>query len=327
MTELDLAAVRAFVAAVDEQQFSLAADLLGLSQQAVSKRIARLENQLGTTLFDRRRGGVTPTPAGARLLPHARALLALADTALAAVRDNPGPLRIAVLGERQAEMQSLRFYLDRHRGADTEIILSTAFHTSRDALLGGRADAAFARAHGGPRPLPEHIGAVAAYVDPLHLLVGKDHPLAGAAAVTLTELRRYTVWVPGAAVPSEWSDYYRDLSAHTGLAIDTRPRPAAFAHTDTSRGPAPIETLLDHIAASDTLATLSGDGVRAPWHPHIRRVPLVDPTPAYPHALLWDTTNTHPGLAPLIAHFRDTYNSDIAADCWIPPADRPLFLH
>ncbi len=33
MIDLDLAAVRAFLAAVDEQQFSLAADLLGISQR------------------------------------------------------------------------------------------------------------------------------------------------------------------------------------------------------------------------------------------------------------------------------------------------------
>ncbi|MFE3054844.1 LysR family transcriptional regulator [Nocardia sp. NPDC059239] len=45
MTDLDLAAVRAFVTAVDEGQFGYAAAVLGLTQQAVSKRIAKLEGQ------------------------------------------------------------------------------------------------------------------------------------------------------------------------------------------------------------------------------------------------------------------------------------------
>ncbi|MFI6871494.1 LysR family transcriptional regulator [Nocardia sp. NPDC050406] len=324
MSDLDLATVRAFVAAVDERQFSHAADVLGLSQQAVSKRIARLENHLGTALFERIPTGITPTAAGMRLLPHARSLLALADEAVAAVRDNPGPLRVAVLGERQAAMRQLRFYLEHHP-ADTEIVLSNAFVTSRDALLNGRADAAFARAHGGPRPLPRHIDAVPAYLEPMHLLVGRQHPLAGRAAVTLRELREFTVWVPGAALPSEWSDYYRDLTAATGVPVDTSKRPEVFGTTDAGPGPAPIELLLDHIAASATLATFSGDGFLAPWHPHIRRVSIVEPTPAYPHALLWDTSNTHPGLADLIGHFRDTYNRDLAAECWIPEADRALF--
>ncbi|WP_223885007.1 LysR family transcriptional regulator [Nocardia colli] len=324
-TDLDLAAVRAFVAAADHRQFSLAADVLGLSQQAISKRIVKLETQLGATLFERIHTGITPTAAGARLLPHARSLLAMAGEAVAAVRDNPGPLRVAVLGERQAAMQALQFYLDRHPGADTEIVMSNAFTTSRDALLSGRADAAFARAHGGPRPLPAQIAAAPAYLEPLHLLVGRNHPLAGRSAVTLGDIRAFTVWVPGAAVPSEWSDYYQDLSEFSGITIDTTRRPEVLGNPDVTRGPAPIELLVDRIAASDTLATFSGDGFKSPWHPHIRRVPIVDPTPAYPHAVLWDITNTHPDLSALVSHFRDNYNSDIAADCWIPDLDRAVF--
>jgi DNA-binding transcriptional LysR family regulator len=53
--ELDLAALRAFVAVVEEEQFGHAAAVLGISQQAVSKRIAKLESQLGAELLDRRR--------------------------------------------------------------------------------------------------------------------------------------------------------------------------------------------------------------------------------------------------------------------------------
>ncbi|WP_327119782.1 LysR family transcriptional regulator [Nocardia sp. NBC_01730] len=326
MTDLDLGAVRAFVAAVDQRQFSLAADLLGISQQAISKRITKLETQLGTMLFERVRTGIRPTIAGARLLPHARSLLAAADEAVMSIRDNPGPLRVAVLGERQVAMQSLRFYLDRHPSADTEIVLSNAFTTSRDALLSGRADAAFARAYGGPRPLPDVIASAPAYLEPLHLLVGRDHPLVCRSAVTLSDIGAFRVWVPGASVPSEWSDYYQDLSEFSGIAIDTTRRAEALGEVDSTGGPAAIDILIDRIAASDTLATFSGDGFIAPWHPHIRRVPIVDPIPAYPHALLWDNTNTHPGLPHLISYFRDSYNSDVAADCWIPNADRALFL-
>lgn len=323
MTDLDLAAVRAFVTVVDEQQFSLAADVLGISQQAISKRIAKLENQLGAALFERHRTGTAPTAAGLRLLPHARSLLTVADTAITAARDNPGPLRVAVLGKRQAAMQAMRFYLDRNPHIQTEVVLSNAFITSRDALVSNRVDAAFARAHGGPYPLPDEIGAAPAYLEPLHLLVGRTHPLSGRSTVTLAELRAHPVWVPGAAVPSEWSDYYRDLSAHTGITVHTATRPGGDA--GAGPGPASFEAILERLAASDTLSTFSGDGFTAPWHPHIRRIPIVEPTPAYPHALLWDTSNTHRDLPRLVHHVRDNYNSDVVAECWIPNADRALF--
>ncbi|WP_459548347.1 LysR family transcriptional regulator [Nocardia sp. X0981] len=324
MADLDLATVRAFVAVADQGRFGLAAGVLGISQQAVSKRIARLESRLGVGLFERIPTGARPT-AAVRFLPHARSLLALADEAAATVGRRAGPLRVALLGERQGEMRAMRFHLARHPEADIEIVLANARVTSRDALLSGRADAALARAHGGPRPLPAHIAAVPAYLEVLHLLVGKEHPLAGRSAVTLAELAGRSVWVPGAAVPSEWADYYHCLSRFSGVTVDSTPRSVLFPDAATPRGTAPVEAMVGHIAASDTLATFNGEGFEIPWHPHIRRVPVVDPAPAYPHALLWDSTDPHPGLAALIEHFRDSYNRDAVANCWIPDSDRALF--
>ncbi|WP_280420292.1 LysR family transcriptional regulator [Nocardia carnea] len=323
--DLDLAAVRAFVAVADEGQFSAAAALLGISQQAVSKRIARLEKQFGLELFDRVPTGAAPTAAAARFLPHARSLLAVADEAVARVLRQPRPLRVAVLGERATEMRAMRYYLGRHPGRDTEIVLTNPFVTSRAALVAGRVDAAFARAHGGPRALPARIAAAPFHLDPLHLLVGKDHPLAGRAAVPLAELAGVTVWVPGTSVESEWADYYRELSRYSGVVIDSRRRAELFPDIPADRGPAPIETLIEHIAGSESLATFSAEGFESPWHPNIRRVPVVDPTPAYPHALLWDAGDPHPGVADLVAYFRDNFNRDIAPDCWIPDSDRALF--
>ncbi|GGL27726.1 LysR family transcriptional regulator [Nocardia jinanensis] len=326
MGELDLATVRAFVTVADEGQFSAAAALLGISQQAVSKRIARLEHRLGLDLFHRVPTGATLTAAAARFLPHARSLLAVADEAVATVVRQPRPLRVAVLGERATEMRAMRYYLGRHPDRDTEIVLTNAFVTSRDALVAGRVDAAFARAHGGPRTLPARIAAIPFHLDLLHLLVGKDHPLAGHAAVPLAELAGATVWVPGTSVESEWTDYYRELSRYSGVVIDSSRRSELFPDVATGRGPAPIAMVIEHIADSDTLATFSADGFESPWHPHIRRVPVVDPTPAYPHALLWDETDPHPGIADLVEYFRDNYNRDVAADCWIPEIDRSLFV-
>jgi DNA-binding transcriptional LysR family regulator len=46
---------------------------------AISKRLAQLEDTVGTPLLQRRRHGVEPTPAGESLLEHARAMLASAD--------------------------------------------------------------------------------------------------------------------------------------------------------------------------------------------------------------------------------------------------------
>ena len=50
---MDANSLKAFLTIVDQESFSEAAELLHLTQPAISKRLAALENQLGTKLIDR----------------------------------------------------------------------------------------------------------------------------------------------------------------------------------------------------------------------------------------------------------------------------------
>ncbi|MGN5381898.1 LysR family transcriptional regulator [Streptomyces lasalocidi] len=78
--DLDLALVRAFVTTAGTLHFGRAAEELRTSQQALSKRVARLEELLGVRLFERQ-GGVRLSEAGERFLPGAREALAAATSA------------------------------------------------------------------------------------------------------------------------------------------------------------------------------------------------------------------------------------------------------
>ena len=64
--------VRAFEAAARLGSFTAAADELGLTQAAVSQRIAQLEQRLGVALFHRRARAITLTVEGEAWLPHVR---------------------------------------------------------------------------------------------------------------------------------------------------------------------------------------------------------------------------------------------------------------
>ena len=81
---VELRHLRAFVAVAEELNFTRAADRLHLAQQALSKQIRQLEEQLGTQLLDRTTRKVELTPSGLALLEHARTLLGGADRAVAA---------------------------------------------------------------------------------------------------------------------------------------------------------------------------------------------------------------------------------------------------
>ncbi len=67
--------LKVFVEVAREKSFTRAASALSISQPAVSQNIAELEKQLGTKLFERRRGEVLLTDAGQVFLSHAEKIL------------------------------------------------------------------------------------------------------------------------------------------------------------------------------------------------------------------------------------------------------------
>ena len=82
MRNLDLEQLRSFVAVVDARSISGGAAVVFRSQSAISEQLQKLEAVTGTPLLLRSRTGVRTTPAGERLLAHARQLLAIGELAL-----------------------------------------------------------------------------------------------------------------------------------------------------------------------------------------------------------------------------------------------------
>lgn len=94
--ELDLARLRALVAAVEHGSFEAAAEVLHVTPSAVSQRIRALERQAGRVLLVRSRP-IAPTGAGETLLRLARQIEALSADAARAVEARGGAvLPIAV---------------------------------------------------------------------------------------------------------------------------------------------------------------------------------------------------------------------------------------
>src|SRR5688500_16468963 len=83
---MDVLGLEAFVAIAQAGGFRRAAERLGLSQTAISRRLQGLERSLGETLLTRTTRSVALTKAGATLLPDAERLLREMELCLDRVR-------------------------------------------------------------------------------------------------------------------------------------------------------------------------------------------------------------------------------------------------
>ncbi|MCT9082678.1 LysR family transcriptional regulator [Streptomyces fulvoviolaceus] len=288
---MDLDAVRTFVAVVDAGRFQEAAAHLTITQQAVSKRVAGLEKELAVRLFDRTARGARLTIDGQAFLPHARELLRAEERAAASVRPGSRALRVDVIGRRLAPAELLRAFHRSHPDAELDVVTLFDADAAIAAVRSGAIDASFRAL---TRQPPADLEATRVYDEPLQLVTGPAHELAAARTVRPGLLAGHRIWMPGLVAGTEWAAYYDDLAAEFGLTIEA---------TGPDFG---TEPLLDTIADSATLATFVGELTRLVWpaHQDLRRIPVRDPTPVYPHSLFWRGDNPHPTLTALRAHLR-----------------------
>ncbi|GAA5191405.1 LysR substrate-binding domain-containing protein [Rugosimonospora acidiphila] len=136
--EMQLQQLRYFLAVAETRHFTRAAELLSVSQPTLSKQVHTLETALGAPLFERIRGAVTLTAAGAALLPFAQRMVADADVARDEIRNLVGLRQGAVrLGATPSLCSSLvPEVLRRFRAAHPDIALNVTEGSSPDLIAG-----------------------------------------------------------------------------------------------------------------------------------------------------------------------------------------------
>jgi DNA-binding transcriptional LysR family regulator len=305
---VDIEAVRTFVSVADTGQFQEAAAELAITQQAASKRIAVLEKDLQVRLFTRTARGAELTLDGQALLPHARELLRVEARASDSVRPGRRALRVDVIGQRLVTADLLRRFAEGRPGTDVDAVTLRPFDDAVAAIVDGSIDAAFRAVTMPGRRLPHDVRSLRVVDEPLQLLASPDHALAGRATIAMADLSGYRIWMPGAVAGTEWRAFYDELASTFDLTIEA---------TGPNDG---TEALFDAIADSPGLATIVGGSTRLVWPTRygLRRIPLVDPTPVYPHSLLWRAENRHPVLRALVEHLDAARTRDTESDTWVP---------
>ncbi len=189
LSQLDLAALRLFLAVAQTGRISGGALISHLSVAAASKRISDLEARLGYPLFDRHARGVIATAAGERVIAYAREVIGLTEALQNDLSDETQGVEgsVRLFANSSAIVQFLPADLSGFLAGNRSIRLELSEHTSRDvvdALLTERSDlgifeAGFASAG---------IHSVSYRRDQLALIVPVGHPLAGHGVVAFGQV-------------------------------------------------------------------------------------------------------------------------------------------
>jgi LysR family transcriptional regulator, pca operon transcriptional activator len=175
-----------------------AGEVLGLSQPAVSKAIAELEEILGTALFDRSRRKLVLTDAGAIFMRHATAAVSALRQGLDRVgqgRGGQAAVRLGALPTVQAEIVPQAISLFGRTGFAARVTVDSGpspYLLSR--LRGGAIDFVVGR-----MPQPEVMAGLVfehLYSEGLVVVVRPGHPLELAPPASLRAIEPYPVILP-----------------------------------------------------------------------------------------------------------------------------------
>jgi DNA-binding transcriptional LysR family regulator len=243
---MDLSRLRHILAIADTGSFSRAAEEVRITQPALSRSVAAFEQQHGVRLFDRGRGGVAITAAGALVIEQARGMLAAAGDLERSLRlfgkGEAGRLAFG-LGPLLANL--LPMIMPALLRSRPNLRVTTMIRPV-DQLMGdlfnGRIEMIFGNSwHLGQVPglVREELGSL-----PLGIFVRADHPLAGMRQATTAQLEAYPTAHPvelpsggltdrGGSFICDNFDVLRDIVLATDCICRTAP---AFLRRELEEG-------------------------------------------------------------------------------------------
>jgi DNA-binding transcriptional LysR family regulator len=217
--DLDLRRLRYFVTVAEELSFIRAAQLLHMTQPALSRQISALERELDAQLFERDRRGTALTPAGQQLLEDAVPLLAAASALERRTRlagREPARFAIGFMPGTNAT-PIIREFAKRAPYLSVDVVF-TSVTDQVDFLIDGRVDVCFVRL-----PLAEDTFRVfPLFPEPRVAAVPASHPVAGSPAIEIKQVFDLPLLQDPGEVP-EWQGAIAELQPP--LVSDRQHRP------------------------------------------------------------------------------------------------------
>ncbi len=196
---MDTQNLKAFVEVAETQSFSAAAEKLHITQPAVSKRIATLEQQLGCKLFDRISRTVYLTEAGAALLPRASQILQAVQDATRSITDLQGDIsgELSIGISHHIGLHRLPPVLQSFSKQYPSVHLNIDFMDSEEAyeqIMHNKIELAVITLN----PTDSStLNQEIIWQDELAITIATDHPLTAITNPDLSQLSQYPAILPG----------------------------------------------------------------------------------------------------------------------------------
>ena len=222
---MDIENLQAFIAVAEHQSFSLAAEHLYLTQPAISKRIASLEDELRTRLFDRIGRKVELTETGYALLPRARNILLEIEDSRRAITNLTGKIsgQLKIGTSHHIGLHRLPSVLRNYTRHHPDVELDLHFMDSEEACR--------AIQHGDlelgivtlPLQTPDELHSQLVWPDPMSVVVTRDHELSERDNLNLELLSQEPAILPthGTYTREIIEQYLRPKGIHLNVRMAT----------------------------------------------------------------------------------------------------------
>ena len=197
---MDLRQLQYFLATVENRSFGRAADVLHVSQPALSKAVKRLELSLGVRLLDRLPRGVSPTLYGEALAAHANLIkeeLGRAEDAILALREgNAGRVVVGAGSSMRFELLPEAAVRLHTRHPDVKIkVIGELYDDLLPDLTRGELDLTLSMIP--DSPVDTGIQYTPLYIDKTHPTVRAGHPLTNEKKIIIEHCLNYEWILPG----------------------------------------------------------------------------------------------------------------------------------
>jgi DNA-binding transcriptional LysR family regulator len=289
----ELRDLECFMEIVEHRNFGRAADALGIAQPVLSRRIARLERDLGMPLFSRAQRQIDLTAGGRIFAREATAVLARAAIAGRVLREaSQGTRGNLSVGTRSSSryvviLEAVRRLRTEYPGIAIslhDLPPSIGLHAVRK----GELDLTVVR---GPVTLDRELHSEGLRTEPLVVALPDGHPRARASVISVGDLSEE----PFVEIASDRALGYKDLVR--GMCADAGFVPNVVQEADT------LTSLAMCVAAGIGIALMHDASRELPISGIVYR-PLIPETTVTLQAV-WRVGDANPAIPPFVRHLKE----------------------